>query len=362
MGDSNEALVTLRSSVDPSKSRTASLRTAIPAPFVQVYHDNNDGAMRLDEIRPNRQTSLKITEDGHYGFDVAVAETSDSFFYIWSKSRANSNNVWVTELEYTLLDHAGRTSRPVTRLTNYENMTFNARDYEAAAAVTPEGRIGVLWRRYNYDSSGDRFNQNIYFVILDSTGNVTFGPVNLTQNAIWGNWNDNGVPRFWEPHIAATTDNRFVLVWRRYVRQSDRSISDLYVAVRDGNGGDVKGVTRLTDAAGAQGYYYSPAVTGLENGRVFLAYSNQGRIEYRTLDSGGNTSAVAVGRASNVDLYGSVPDAVQLAGGRIALVWSNFNRSFNTITAALLDSTGNVTFGPVNLTQNAIWGNWNDNG
>jgi hypothetical protein len=185
VGDDNTVAITVRSSLNTSKSKTVDLQTAVPAPFAQVYRDDADGAMSLDLVQPNAQTRVKTTSDGHWGYQMAVAEMPSSFAYVWYKGRS-VGSLWVNELEYTLRDSSGSAIRGVSKLTNHSGATMYTYDYSPAVAVAPNGRIGVMWYRYLYDSSSYESNYNIYYAILDSSGNVVVPPTNLTNNPHWG--------------------------------------------------------------------------------------------------------------------------------------------------------------------------------
>jgi hypothetical protein len=130
-----------------------------------------------------------------------VAETPDgNFVYAWTKGRCldNNCNTYVSEIEYALLDRYGNTVRPVSKLTDHTGATMDTYDYPAVA-VAPNGRIGVLWYRYLWNGSTGKSNYNIWFAILDASGNRVYGPVNLTNNNAWGTWSDLNVPRFLLP-------------------------------------------------------------------------------------------------------------------------------------------------------------------
>jgi hypothetical protein len=183
VGHDNAAAVTVRSSLDTSKSATPVLQTAVPAPFAQVYRDNADGAMSLYLVQPASQVVKKTTPDWYYGSDLAVAEMPDSFAYFWTDYHW-TGSVGSYDIEYTLLDRYGQTTRGVSKLTSHSGATVNTYDYHPAVAVAPNGRIGVVWYRYLSASNG--WNYNIYYAILDPTGSVIVPPTNLTNNPIWG--------------------------------------------------------------------------------------------------------------------------------------------------------------------------------
>ena len=85
IGAENFAAITATSSLNSSKSKTATLQTAIPAPFVQVFRDDADGAMSLYRVSPLEQVVMKATEDNYFGDIMAIAETAGGFVYTWHK-------------------------------------------------------------------------------------------------------------------------------------------------------------------------------------------------------------------------------------------------------------------------------------
>ncbi len=153
-----------------------------------------------------------------------------------------------------------------------------------------------------------------------------------------------------EPRITATDDNRFVLAWRRYSRESAGSLNDIYYAVRHTNGNPVKGITKFTNGVAGDDYYYDPALTSLSGNRALLAYYANGSISYAVLNSAGN---VFKGETATGG-YGYGPDAVQLANGSVLLAWTSWGADLNEISFAVLDGTNyNVVAGPTALSNPA---------
>jgi hypothetical protein len=185
LGDDNAAAITVRSSLNPGKSKTATLQTAVPAPFAQVFCDDADGAMSLYLTQPAAQAVKKATSDWHYGQYMAVAEMPGSFAYFWTKDRY-ADSLYVREIEYTLLNRYGEAVQGVSKLTNHSGATIHTYDYDPAVAVAPNGRIGVIWYRYLYNPTNARWNYNIYYAILNTAGAVVLPPTNLTNNPAWG--------------------------------------------------------------------------------------------------------------------------------------------------------------------------------
>ena len=350
VGDGVTAAITVRSSRDPGKSKTATLQTAVPAPFAQVYRDNADGAMSLYLARPQGALVGKATTDWYYGRNVAVAETSGgNFLYAWTRGRS-VGSVYVREIEYALLSPCARVLREVSKLTDHSGATMDTYDYSPAVVVAPNGRIGVLWYRYLWNSSSSQSNYNIWFAILDASGNVVYGPANITNNNVWGIWSDLNVPRFYNPRIAATGDNRFVLAWLREHQESGGWVDDIYYAVRESNGSEVKPITKLTNDTPGTSAYYAPALASLTSNRAFLSWVSRqdgnDDIHYAVLGSDGSI----VKGDTDLSVDETVTDwwnydAVQLSDGKILAAWEAWgcfgDEWTSRIRFAVLDSSYN---------------------
>ncbi len=328
VGASDAVSITARSSLNSSKSKTAVIRTAIPAPFAQVYQDA-DGAMSLHLAQPAGQTVKKVTSDQHLGYDTTVAETPNGdFVYAWSRGRCLDSDcaIYVVEIEYALLNRYGEMIQSASKLVNNNSATVDTYDVAPVIAVAPDGRIGVLWYRYLWNGNTAQFNYNIYFAILDASGNRVYGSVNLTNNTTWGAWGELGVPSFWDPRIAATGDNRFVIAWNRYSVEPPSGdctaqcrLVDIYYAIRDTNGGAIREPTKLTNAVVGGIRYNTPTLAALNNNRVFVGYRSDSRIHYVVLNSSGGI----VKAQSDIASRGWNLDAVQLTNGRIAMAWAS---------------------------------------
>lgn len=348
VGDDNAAAVTVRSSRDTGKSETVKLQTAIPAPFAQVYSDN-DGAMSLYLVQPAAQAVKKVTADLFLPWSPAVAEMPNGFAYFWY-------DLWMKEIEYTLLDRYGNTVRGVNKLTNHSGATTQTwKDENPAVAVAPNGRIGVVWYRYLWNGSTSQYN--IWFAILDPAGNLTYGPVNLTNNNAWGSYDDVNVPFFNSPRIAATGDNRFILAWKQYYRVSDGRVKDdIYYAIRDANGVQVKAITNLTNASPGSSGKYGPALASLSSNRAFISWASGGNIYYAVVGNDGTLVKPETNLSADGNNWENY-DAVQLSNGKILAVWETIGcdpgEQVPRIRFALLDTSYNPVGTPVCLKAEA---------
>lgn len=331
VGNTNTATLTARSTRDSSVQKTATTRITVPAPFAQVYRDNADNAMSMMLVKPQAQAVRKATSDWHWGNDVAVAELPNhNLIYVWSKGRCLDDNCtrYGAEIEYTILNPYGETVRPVTRLVDHFGATVNTYDYSVAVAVAPDGRIGLVWYRYLWNSSTSQFNYNIYWAALNANGDLSAGPINVTNNSAWGAWSDLNIPRFFNPVITASGDGRFFLAWTREHQTSAGWIADIWYAVRNSSGGVVRDTTKLTNSTtGSTRLSYSlPTATHLAGNRALLAFSGYtyppGRrdIYYAALGSDGGVQHPITRLTDGPWEWG--PDAIQLPNGRAVVAWT----------------------------------------
>jgi hypothetical protein len=333
-----------------AKGKTITLQTAIPAPFAQVYQDSSDGVMNLYLAQPGGQQTRKMTNPGSFGSNPSVAETGNgNFVYAWSKGNCqNSNcNVITFDIEYTLANKFGETVRGVKKLTDNSSATVNTYDETPVMAVAPDGSIGLLWYRelFQFTNNSTQYNYNLFFTILDSSGNTAYGPINLTNNNLWGDSATPDVPQYYNPKISATGDNRFVLAWERYNQigncsSNDCSIEDIYYSIRNTSGTQMKGITQFTNDTTGNNYegYYMPNLTALTGNRALMTWSrsSDGDIYYSVLDSAGNLVKDKTGlMGDGTIITGWNSDAVELSDGKIIVGWTSWGDSYNIRFAVL---------------------------
>jgi hypothetical protein len=357
VGSGDTLALTVASSLDTGVSKTVTLQAAVPARFAQVFRDDADGAMSLLLVQPQNRQRKQATSNAWWGYNSAVAETSEgNLLSIWQRWRyLDGRPVIVSELEYTLLDHAGSSLQPVTRLTDHSAATQDTYDEEPVVAAAPNGSIGIAWRQRQIRevAGGAQENWNVFFAILNSAGRLTYGPLNLTQNNDWYQSDPPtyGVPRFWNVRLAASDDNHFAVSWQRESQEapaggcsSNCLLDDIYYTLRDAAGSPLKPVTQLTvDTPSVSEGYSSPTVARLNGGRWLLAYSHMpGGMAYSVLDSQGNV----VRDRSFIGPSGWAPVALQLvpsqsafSAGRIILAWTAWTGTNPQIRYVVLDGT-----------------------
>ena len=343
VGDWNQATVTSKSSLDTNKSMVSTFRTAVPAQYAQVFTDQADKAMNIYLTQTEAQADIKTTQDGIDGGDMSVAEMPGGFVYFWNRYISDGSFSTI-RLEYVLLDHYGSVVQPLQILSDNTGSTVSIYDYDPAVAVAPDGRIGVAWYRYRYDSSNNSSNFNIYYSILNANGDIVVAPTNLTNNDQWFvNWGEAGELTLAYPTMAATQDNRFTIGWQKK-NFSTEYITDIFFTIRDTAGGVVKPVSPLTeDFPGSGEGYQTPNISPLDNNRTIVNWRQESnmQITYQILDSLGNT----VKSAASTGATGWEPDAAQLSGGNILIGCRS------SIKFVVLDQDYNPIAGPTTISD-----------
>ncbi len=333
VGSSNSAMLTFCSSKNPAVCRSVNLQTAVPAPFAQSVSDNGQVSQSL--IQPAAQASKYLG----YGWDTSVLELPNgNFLNTWTVGRCLDSNCerYANEILYTVVDKYGNTVRAATKLADLGGSPYPYnRDDAPAAAVAPDGSIGLLWSRYSeqYGDNTYGYNYNLFFAVLDSQGKFKYGPANLTNNTTFGDYFTVGLPRYYKTSLSATGDNRFVLVWDGSQRAANCSsgdcwLDDVYYSTRTSNGSQLSGATKFTnDVAGSNQWesFDSSSVAALANNRALITYTrgSDSSIMYAVINSSGGVVKDKTKLAPNAYGYGS--DAAQLSDGSIVIAW-NYNR------------------------------------
>jgi hypothetical protein len=309
VGDTNSADITATSSLNPAKSKTATISMAIPPLFAQVFSDAADGAMSFLFAGPNGLSTGKATNDKYYGADIATIELPNgNYFYTWIKINSDS-----FDIEFTLLNQSGSIILPTHKLTNNSGAA-GTYDMSPAVAAAPNGTVGVVWTRELYNSSTHQSNYNIYFAELSSAGSLLYGPVNVTQNSTWGTYNDLNNPILYSSAIASTDDNRFLLGW-----QKDEEVStdywqlNVWNAVYNSSGAVVKSPAALT----SDNISSLPVLNSLAAGKAIFTWSSGGVGFYTVMDSAGNIVKSAISLPGNAYFL----DAVFLKNSKTAIAY-----------------------------------------
>ena len=351
VGANNMATVTITSSLNASKTKTIYLFTNIPANFASVFQDEANGAMSFMTVDPYGTSTSKATADRYFGNDIAVTKiTNNNYFYIWYKHYFDGNTAW-GDIEYALLGRTGNIIRPVTTLTNDSSVNIINYDFAPTVAMAPDGTVGVAWIRQKNNISTGKFNYNVYFATLNTSGSLLTGPTDITNNTIWSTISDPVIIRFRNPTIAASDDNRFVIGWTKYTRTSGAASDyDVWYAIRNTAGANVYSPHALTD----DHVNYTPVLNSLTGGKVIMTWHSDYFIDptpqYSVINSNGSVLSLPW-YDFGPGVYAS-PDAVQLPNGKVAIAWP----TYTGVAFVILNSSYNPESGDSASTPDSIWG------
>ncbi|HVM70845.1 MAG TPA: hypothetical protein VMT91_03735, partial [Anaerolineales bacterium] len=352
LGNANTAILTAQSKMDPSRSMTASLKTAVPAPFVEGLEEDYY-AVSLDLAQPRSQVFVDVPGTCGCGQnEMAIAKmTGETYIYAWWNAQ------WVapvphSDMVFTILDNTGSTILPATRLTINDAVTTQTYDLSPAVAVTPDGHIGILWRRQVYNSDASQLTVNLFFAILDASGQVVWGPTNITNDSTWiaqGSWTET----YMQNQVSATGDNHFLLAWQHATQDGGGTELQIDYAVRDSAGNSVKDSTQLP----ASGVDMNSGISAnaVSGNRTILTWLYNSDIYYAMLDSAGTVSKAEANLTNNGQARGG-SHAVLLSDGKTALAWINYDGSYpgkNQLAFAILDGSLNLLWGPISLNNPA---------
>jgi len=356
LGAHNKTYVDITSSLNTGKTKTITIESTVPAAFAQTYKDSKDHTLKTDLNWTSTQLEVDIIGDARNDFDPTVIETPEhNFMQVWSEYMSGANGSG-TALRYAVIDRFGSVVKaPEVLSPIYDVAGYDTTQWETSLAVAPDGVVGVVWVKYLIDLAG-QINYNIWFAVLNPTGSLAYGPVNLTNDNTWGNW-------FFRPNISASADNRFMITWVKNTQIA--GIQDIYYTIRQSIGTEVVPVTKMT-ASNSTNWYHHGLQIALSGNRFFVAYGHTWQSEqgyygedlYRVFDSGGSTLIPP----TNLSFY---PNAgVQLSGGNILLAEENYRgsvhyqirngTSYGLIAEGELSHPSDVSsFGTVSVTKDA---------
>jgi hypothetical protein len=346
-GDSDNFDVVLSSVQYPGQQVITSIQVAVPAPFAHIYNGRSTGEfgmsmwdVAISIYRSEQANTVYLANDllrPTGGWDNSIVEAQPgNFVYI---SHSYDSKFAGYEVDCSKLDLDGNPVWPVIVLDDHSNSMISTSDDTPTVAVSPDGSVGIVWQRTMMTNLGT--NTNIYFAIIDSSGHLKNGLVNVTNNQVFGSINDPNYPSYDLPVIAATSNNSFFLAWHHGV-SSPGWVDNIDYAIFTSSGEVLKAPTNLTNAQVGSGNLFSaPSVAGLSNQRVLITYLNGNpfnlNLWYLVLDSSGNTVS-SPKLITDDGTSGSAwirADSAELSNGRIIVAWN----TYQDLRFVILDSS-----------------------
>jgi hypothetical protein len=374
VGSNATITLTAASSLIPGNARQVKLQSAVPSPFAQLLDDSDTG-IEFHQIWAHSQHNTFISTQFKGSVLAVVGKYNGSDTVAWECNQTKiieKKPYYYTNLGVSRVDKFGKLSQSSGFLVDHvEDISADSQtsDRTPAMAVAPDGKVGIVWVRDIISSTlvgglpVQKINSNVYFAILDSGAvpAITYGPENVTQNALYRGSGDTNLPFFRTPQIAATEDGRFALAWvDNRLPSVDAEDNEIWLAVYQGSAGLQTAPKQITSGAAGSVWYLEPTLTALTGSRLFLVYakhdinSNPLGIYAQVFDSAASLSS---GQMTLAGVSGHLPTASQQGAGNILLAWTAGD---NQIQYAVLNSVSYVLQkGPFSLaTPDGLYANY----
>ena len=256
-----------------------------------------------------------------------MAPTDGNVLIAWYRYEEVPEGLY--NIYYAVRSPAGTEVLPPTALTT--NTTTTVQDYyDVSAAAFGDGCFAVAWRHY------DDGVYDIYYAVLDSAGGLIAGPVNLTHNTEYDDYN---------PRANRLADGNVLLTWHGY---HDFGYQ-IYYAVLDSAGNVVHPVTRLSDMTYG---VHSPDAVGLRGGDTVVAWQQDGyypdwglQMAYAVLDSSYTATVATQVLTSTLSNDNCCISLARDGDDNAVLTWRDSNQ--DRIYYALVDNAGAVRTWPM---------------
>ncbi len=364
-GANTQFTLTATSVISPAHSMTATLQSAVPVEFAQVYVDAR--GIRLGQIWQENMIDRPILDE-YTGAALSMEATSqDNYLIAWEylttvmqdgrvlsgvtiskdgellyegKALEGVVSEQFTEILYKLANRfsgagGGLLLTDSAQVINEPNVV-QADARKPSLAVAPDGRIAVAWTLLKRRQAGSAFenNSNIFLAALNSSGQLLSGRYNVTQDLGWyvaSHLYDN-------PNVAVTGDSRYVVCW---VQQFDAKVR---CALHTFNGTAFTTLgTVILASLPTNVYPLDLSLAPLSSNRVLATYIESSDVDnkvvYAAVDSSGNLTR------SPTEIPGSngyQPRAVQFQDGTVLIAWIEVD---GRVGYAFLDSALNLKTG-----------------
>jgi hypothetical protein len=333
VGSTTVVNLTATSMADPTSTWTTRMQSSVPASFAQVLKDAGDIALRVISRYHERQvTVFPLYTGSRIGVDIIE---EGKYFAFWERNGKRyeiDRFVDWTDIEQATVNGFGLKLSPVGKVTDNSILATyiqDVNDNDPVAAVSSDGKIGLVWIRNIERYADSENNYNVYMAVLDASDPGTFikAPFSITQNFQWDDDLKLDIPEYSSPRITALPNNKFFVTWEDQRLQSGGSESNIGFAIFDSNGNQVlspRNYGGLTSVPGDT-LYKSPLPYGLADNNIILGYTSYDVTTKITRPGFAviNTSGASVEDPKLLPgVEGQYPVIVQLTNGTIFFAWT----------------------------------------
>jgi hypothetical protein len=364
-GDNTQFTLTATSDLSPSKYMTATLQSAVPVEFAQVYVDGR--GIRLGQIWQENMIDRPIL-DAYTGAALSMESTSqDNYLIAWEylttvmqdgrvlsgvtmskdgalmyegKALEGLVSEQFTDIFYKLANRfsgagGGSLLTDSAQAINEPNV-IQADARKPSIAIAPDGRIAVAWtllKRRSVDTTFEN-HSNIYLAALSSSGQLLSGRYNVTQDLGWytaSHLYDN-------PNVAITGDSRYVACW---TQQFDAKVR---CALHTFNGTTFTTLGTMTVSSLPPDVYpLDLSLALLSSNRVLTTYIESSNVVNRVVYAAVNSSGSLTRSPTEIPgSNGYQPRAVQFQDGTVLIAWIEVD---GRVGYAFLDNALNLKAG-----------------
>ena len=327
IGDHTTVVFTATSVAQSSVWVTATVQTAVPGAFVQVYFDAN--GVQLRQVWDENVVNQKL---GVYtGQALAVGNISnDNYLVAWE--RRDSVQAF-TEVVYQVVSRLGGGMQNPLVLTNSSQLLqapvvrADAQSPVIARSVST-GQIGVAWRQY-LSRNDSAFNSSIRLVVLNSSGAPISDRFNLINDTTYYTGTVT-THEYTSPFLTASENSqghsRFFVCWIDIFRLDSNPGRKLACGVFSLNGAQLLSENQFDlETVSGSTVLNEPFMTNLSGDRVLIAYTRStgasSEIVYsvRGLDGTLVKAPAAISGAS-----GDKVRALQFLNNDLLMVWRTY--------------------------------------
>lgn len=315
-GKAVTSLVTLRSSLNRSKTAKTTLTTAVSNHFSLAF--DGDHFSQIYQAAPDQQNlnSSLIGSNIHQLADGSYLQVEN-----FLKCADIDCNQYVPSFEYI---HTGHDGTPITQklLTDF-NLDPNTSVAIGSVASFADGRFGVLFQKYETDPGAGTSRKNVFLGIVNPTpGETLWTEISLTGDDQF----HTGAHIFSYLSLAATADNHFVAAWTRWERNFDGNYNLAPVVWAASVAADGQIITPATVMTPEPGSHYSSVVIPLQAGGVAIHWIGYNQAKpswgYQAYTSAWDTSLIPVVAPRKIAKADGYLNALQLPNGKIMVAWT----------------------------------------
>ncbi len=330
--------LTVESNSNPSIHHMATAQVTIPAPFVQVFVDANEGF--VEYINATYRSTKKLF-DYYPGANLTVQQTNNQGCVAgWETLRTESGS-FIGNIKTSYLDPAYSAPTPPKSIQDYGPSTYTTKDVSPEFAVINDTNLGVVYVHLLRNTTTYKNITNIHFARLSQTGETIGDPTEITTNTEEMNDYESSLPS------VAATSSKFMAAWQQLDGEGNR---DIELAILNSTGA-VEAQLTLFDSTSPSTSYSDPSLLALPNDQILITYfvydagTDASQLRYAVLTESGSIEHGPF-FVSNTD-GGGADAALFNDNNNVLIAWNN---DINKLTSYLvIDTNGQIVHDAANL-------------